>query len=80
MGGQDAVAHEPDRVVRITARNADGNALARFSFPDFVGLRERATTIADLSAVNLGTFVLTAADRSVDQILGEIVSGRYLSP
>ena len=71
---------EPDRVVRLASRTATGRAATRFSFsfPDFADIRERATTLADLSGANLGTFILSADNRT-DQILGEIVSGRYLA-
>jgi putative ABC transport system permease protein len=71
---------EPDRVVRLASRTATGRAATRFSFsfPDFADIRERATTLAELSGANLGTFILSADNRT-DQILGEIVSGRYLA-
>jgi putative ABC transport system permease protein len=73
-------SYEPERVVRIAARTATGRSATRFSFsfPDFADIRERSTTLSDLSGVNLGTFILSA-DTRTDQILGEIVSGRYLS-
>jgi predicted permease len=72
--------HEPDRVVRIVARigtGAAGAAARRFSFRDFVDYRERATTLEDLSGVNLATLLLTADNRT-DQLIGEIASARYL--
>jgi predicted permease len=73
-------SYEPERVVRLSARAATGRAATRFafSFPDFADIRERSTTLADLSGLNLGTFILNADNRT-DQILGEIVSGPYLS-
>lgn len=71
-------SYEPGRVVRVSGRTASGTPLARFSFPDFAAFRERSTAFADLSGANLGSFVLTV-DNGTEQILGEIVSGRYLS-
>src|SRR5712691_4136101 len=70
-------SYEPDRVVRLIGRTETGGA-TRFSYREFVDYRERATTLDDLAAVNLGTFILAADNRS-DQLLGEIVSGGYLS-
>ena len=72
--------HEPERVVRVVARvgtGAVGAAARRFSFRDFVDYRERATTLEDLSGVNLATLLLTADNRT-DQLIGEIASARYL--
>jgi len=69
---------DPHRVIRITAKLAGGSPVTRFSVPDFRDLRERSTTLADLNGANLGVFVLDADNRT-DQILGEIVSGQYLS-
>jgi len=72
--------HEPERVVRVVARvgtGAVGAAARRFSFRDFVDYRERATMLEDLSGVNLATLLLTADNRT-DQLIGEIVSARYL--
>src|SRR6185436_14684279 len=40
--------------------------------------RARSRTLADLNGANLATLLL-AADNRTDQILGEVVSGRYLS-
>jgi predicted permease len=73
-------SYEPDRVVRLAARSATGRAATRFSFsfPDLTDIRERSTTLTDLSGVNLGTFILHADNRT-DQVIGEIASGRYLS-
>ena len=73
-------SYQPDRVVRLAARSAAGRAVTRFSFsfPDLVDIRERTTMLTDLSGVNLGTFIL-AADNRTDQLIGEIVSGRYFS-
>ena len=73
-------SYEPDRVVRLAGRSATGRATTRFSFsfPDFAEIRERSTLLTGLSGVNLGTFILNADNRT-DQILGEIVSGSYLS-
>ena len=74
-------AREPDRVVRIVARigtGAAGAAARRFSYRDFVDYRERATTLEDVSGVNLATLLLTADNRT-DQLIGEIASARYLS-
>jgi putative ABC transport system permease protein len=74
-------AREPDRVVRIVARSgtgAAGAAARRFSYADLADFRARATTVEDLSGVNLATFVLAADNRS-DQLIGEIASGRYLT-
>src|SRR6185295_2594318 len=70
-------SYEPDRVVRLGARSATGRAVTRFSFsfPDFADIRERSTMLTDLSGANLGTFILSADNRT-DQLLGEIVSGR----
>lgn len=69
---------DPDRVVRVSGRTTTGAPINRFSFPDFADYRTRARTLADLNGVNLGTFIL-GVDNRTDQILGEIVSGRYLS-
>jgi predicted permease len=69
---------DPDRVVRVTGRTASGAPISRFSFPDFADYRTRSRTLADLNGANLGTFIL-GVDNRTDQILGEIVSGRYLS-
>jgi predicted permease len=72
-------SRDSDRVVRVVARSTTGGASGRrFSGPEFNDYRERATTLEDLSAVNLATFGLDADGRT-DQLLGEIVSGRYLS-
>jgi len=73
-------SYEPDRVVRLAGRAATGRAVTRFSFsyPDFTDIRERSTSLTGLSGANLGTFILSADNRT-DQILGEIVSGSYLS-
>ena len=74
-------ADQPDRVVRVVARlgtGAAGAAARRFSFRDFSDYRSRATTLEDLSGVNLATLLLTADNRT-DQLIGEIASGRYLS-
>jgi hypothetical protein len=70
---------DSDRVVRVVVRSTTGGASGRrFSGPEFNDYRERATTLEDLSAVNLATFGLDADGRT-DQLLGEIVSGGYLS-
>jgi predicted permease len=72
-------SRDSDRVVRVVVRSTTGGASGRrFSGPEFNDYRERATTLEDLSAVNLATFGLDADGRT-DQLLGEIVSGRYLS-
>ena len=72
-------SRDSDRVVRVVARSTTGGASGRrFSGPEFNDYRERATTLEDLSAVNLATFGLDADGRT-DQLLGEIVSGGYLS-
>jgi len=70
---------EPDRVVRVVARSGTGAAGAssrRFSYPDFVDYRARATALDSLAGVNLATYVLDADNRS-DQLIGEIASGEY---
>jgi predicted permease len=71
-------SYEPDRVVRITGRWVNGAPVGRFSFLDFTDYRARAGTLADLNGANLATLLL-AADNRTDQLLGEVVSGRYLS-
>ncbi len=69
---------EPDRVVRVTGRTTTGAPINRFSFPDFADYRTRSRTLSDLNGANLGTFIL-GVDNRTRQILGEIVSGGYLS-
>ena len=64
--------------MRITGRSVNGATVARFSFNDFADYRARSRTLADLNGANLATLLL-AADNRTDQILGEVVSGRYLS-
>lgn len=71
-------SYEPDRVVRISGRWVNGAPVGRFSFRDFADFRARSSTLADLNGANLATLVL-AADNRTDQILGEVVSGGYLS-
>jgi predicted permease len=71
-------SYEPDRVVRISGRWVNGAPVGRFSFLDFADYRAQSTALADLNGANLATLLL-AADNRTDQILGEVVSGRYLS-
>lgn len=71
-------SYEPDRVVRVVASTGAGAAVSRFSYLDYLDLREQSHAFSDLSAVSLGTFVVTS-DNTTEQILGEIASGRYLS-
>jgi predicted permease len=71
-------SYEPDRVVRISGRALNDAAVGRFSFLDFVDYRARTTTLAELNGANLATLLLTADNQS-DQLLGEVVSGGYLS-
>ena len=69
---------DADRVVRVSGRAANGASVARFSFLDFSDYRAGARTLTELNGANLATLLL-AADNRTDQILGEVVSGRYLS-
>jgi predicted permease len=71
-------SYEPDRVVRVTGRTVTGAPVGRFSFLDFADYRARTRTLTALNGANLATFILDA-DHQTDQILGEIVSGGYLS-
>ena len=71
-------SYEPDRVVRISGRWVNGAPVGRFSFLDFSDFRRRTSTLADLNGANLATLLLSADNRT-DQIIGEVVSGGYLS-
>jgi len=71
-------AYRPDRVVRVMATTSAGAPVSRFSFPDYADMREQSKSFAQLSAANLGTFVVTS-NNATEQIVGEIVSGQYLS-
>jgi predicted permease len=71
-------SNEPDRVVRVSGRWVNGAPVARFSFLDFSDYRSQNTTLSDLNGANLATLLL-AADNRTDQMLGEVVSGRYLA-
>ncbi|HEX4565130.1 MAG TPA: ABC transporter permease, partial [Vicinamibacterales bacterium] len=69
----------PEGVVRIVRQSKTGSVNPRrFSAAELADYRQRSTTLKELSAVNLGTFVLESDGRT-DQLVGEIVSGGYLS-
>ncbi|MBI3401063.1 MAG: ABC transporter permease [Acidobacteria bacterium] len=70
-------SYQPDRVVRLAGRTPSGAPVSRFAFADFSEYRSRSATLADIVAVNQSGFMLSADSRR-DEILGEVVSARYL--
>ena len=71
------LAHDdPDRVVRLYVRPEKRPASPGFSYLDFRLLKSHAGAAAEVSAVHLGTLLMTGAGRT-DQLLGEIASGNY---
>jgi predicted permease len=71
-------ATEPDRLIRIYQRTAEGSVQQRFSYPDYKDLSDGTSLLEGIAAVSLAPFRLESGDHS-EQILGEAVSGNYFS-
>jgi macrolide transport system ATP-binding/permease protein len=68
-----------DTVVRLVRQSKTGGVNPRrFSAAELEDYRRRSTTLEEVSAVNLATFVLDS-DGLTDQLVGEVVSSDYLS-
>ncbi len=67
---------DPDGLIRIYQRTAEGAVQSRFSYPDYKDLLNRSSSLDGIAAVSLNPFRLDAVDQS-QQILGESISGNY---
>jgi macrolide transport system ATP-binding/permease protein len=71
-------AKNPDELIRIYQKTADGAVQLRFSYPDYVDYRDRSSLLSGLAASTLTPFRLDAGSQS-EQILAEAVSGNYFA-
>jgi len=75
---QQSPAQDPDRLVRIYGKWANGISYGSFSYPDYLDLRGRNEIFSGLVMESIAPFNLSAADRN-DRIWGQVVSGNYFS-
>ena len=71
-------AKDPDELIRIYQKTADGATQLRFSYPDYVDYRDRNSLLSGLAAAAIMPFRLEAGLQS-EQILAEAVSGNYFA-
>lgn len=71
-------ATDPDELIRIYQKTADGAVQLRFSYPDYADFRDRNSLLSGLAASAITPFRSEAGSQS-EQILAEAVSGNYFA-
>jgi macrolide transport system ATP-binding/permease protein len=77
--------NEPDRLSRVFAGRTDGNRFGRFSWPNYIDLRDNARSFSSLAAyswpvpLSVGAGNEAVATAHTERLWGALVTGNYFS-